>query len=176
MSQNNLAPKRYSQKFSKLNWEKIAWRHLLKSQKYWNCKVLLGIITTTITQLNSLFVWIPCIIDPLCVDVWWSSWWNGPNSSQLSKVYSRRTTDEAVLFFCVITRHTNIKTDKRLINVLPGVYILLSSSSWEDSNMYTPGSIANSQRMLIETNKSGTITKIRIWVESDNAKHQRHLE
>ena len=56
LSQNNLAPKRYSQKFSKLNWEKIAWRHLLKSQKYWNCKVLLDIIATTITQLNSLFV------------------------------------------------------------------------------------------------------------------------
>ena len=31
--------KRYSQKFSKLNWEKIAWRHLLNSQKHWNCKV-----------------------------------------------------------------------------------------------------------------------------------------
>ena len=30
--------------------------HLLKSQKYWNCKVLLGIIIPTITQLNYLFV------------------------------------------------------------------------------------------------------------------------
>ena len=52
MSQNNL---RYNQKFSKLNWEKIAWRHLLKFQNYWNGKVLLDIIGTTIKQLNSLF-------------------------------------------------------------------------------------------------------------------------
>ena len=52
MSQNNL---RYNQKFSKLNWEKIAWRHLLKFQNYWNGKVLLDIIATTIKQLNSLF-------------------------------------------------------------------------------------------------------------------------
>ena len=26
-------PKRYNQQFSKLNWEKIAWRYLLKSHK-----------------------------------------------------------------------------------------------------------------------------------------------
>ena len=56
VSQNNLARKRDSQKFSKPNWEKIAWRHFLKSKKYWNCKVLLDIIATTIIQLNSLFV------------------------------------------------------------------------------------------------------------------------
>ena len=37
------------------NWEKIARSHLLKSRKYWSCKVSLGIVTTTITQLNSLF-------------------------------------------------------------------------------------------------------------------------
>ena len=48
------SPKKYSQKFSKLNLEKIARRHLMKSQKYWNCKVLLGIITSTIIQLNFL--------------------------------------------------------------------------------------------------------------------------
>ena len=78
LSPNNLASKRYSQKFSKLNWEKIAWRHILKPQKYWNCKVLLDIIATTITQLNSLFVlyyW------SSSVDLWWSYRWNGPNSS-----------------------------------------------------------------------------------------------
>ena len=50
------SPKRYSQKFSKFKWENIVGIHLLKSQKYWYCKVLLGIITTTITQLNFLFV------------------------------------------------------------------------------------------------------------------------
>ena len=39
------------------------------------------------------------------------------------------------------------------------------------SSLYTSGSIANSQRMLTEINKSGTIAKIRIWVESDTVKH-----
>ena len=38
-------------------WEKIARRHLLKSQKYWNCKMLLGLIIITITQMNALFVY-----------------------------------------------------------------------------------------------------------------------
>ena len=61
-SQKNLEPKRYSQKFSKFNWEKLAWRHLLKPPKYWNCKVLIDNIAAAITQLNSLF-------DPLSVDV-----------------------------------------------------------------------------------------------------------
>ena len=36
--------------------EKVTQIHLLKSQKYWNCKLLFDIITTTLTQLNSLFV------------------------------------------------------------------------------------------------------------------------
>ena len=40
-----------------------------------------------------------------------------------------------------------------------------------NSSLYTSGSIANSQRMLTEINKSGTIAKIRIWVESDTVKH-----
>ena len=63
MSQNTTAPKRYSQKVSKLNWEKTTWWHLLKSQKYWNCKVLLDIMATAITQLNYLLVlyyWSSC--------------------------------------------------------------------------------------------------------------------
>ena len=50
------SPKRYSQKFSKVNWEKVARRTLLNSQKYWNCKVFLCLILTAITQLNFLFV------------------------------------------------------------------------------------------------------------------------
>ena len=37
-----------------------------------------------------------------------------------------------------------------------------TSSSWGDSKMYTSSSIANSQRMQAEINKSGTIAKIRI--------------
>ena len=47
-----------------------------------------------------------------------------------------------------------------------------TSSFWGDSKMYTSGSIANSQGMLTtEINKSGALTKIRIWVESDTVKH-----
>ena len=52
-----------------------------------------------------------------------------------------------------------------------------TSFSWGDSKMYTSGSIANSQRMLtIEINESGVIAIIRVWVENDTVKHQKHLE
>ena len=37
-----------------------------------------------------------------------------------------------------------------------------TSLFWGDSKMYTSGSIANSQRILTEINKSGVITKIKI--------------
>ena len=37
-----------------------------------------------------------------------------------------------------------------------------TSSSWGDSEMYTSSSIANSQRMQTEINKSGIIAKITI--------------
>ena len=43
----------------------IAWRHLLKSQKDWNYKVLLDIIA------------IPSLcytIEPVSVEIWWSYW------------------------------------------------------------------------------------------------------
>ena len=43
--------------------------------------------------------------------------------------------------------------------------------AWGDSKMYTPCSIAISQRILSEINKSDAIAKIRIWVESDTVKH-----
>ena len=46
-----------------------------------------------------------------------------------------------------------------------------ASFSWGDSKMYTSGRIANSQTMLTEINKSGAITKIKIWVGSDTVKH-----
>ena len=48
-----------------------------------------------------------------------------------------------------------------------------TSSSWEVSKIYTTGSITNSQRMLTERNKSGIITKISIWAETDTVKHWR---
>ena len=49
-------------------------------------------------------------------------------------------------------------------------------SSSGDSKMYTSGSVANTQRMLTEIKESGSIGKIRIWVEINTVKHQRHLE
>ena len=55
-------PKKYCcYKFSKLNLEKIVYGNSLKSHKNWNCKVLLGLIVTTITQVNFLFVMLPRI-------------------------------------------------------------------------------------------------------------------
>ena len=44
-------------------------------------------------------------------------------------------------------------------------------SSWGDGKMRTSGSITNPQRMLTEINESGATAKIKIWVESDTAKH-----
>ena len=39
------------------------------------------------------------------------------------------------------------------------------SSSWGDSKMYTPGTIANSQRIPNKINKNGAIAKVRILVK-----------
>ena len=114
MSQNNLAPKRYSQKFSKLNWEKIAWRHLLKSQKYWNCKVLLDIIAITITQLNSLFVlycwssYFRCLMKLLTK---WSQFINNYEKSTLRGPMMKQFVLQSC-FFNVLPRDTNVITDK----------------------------------------------------------------
>ena len=41
--------------------------------------------------------------------------------------------------------------------------------------MYTSRSIANSQRMITEINKSVAIAKVRILVESDTVKHLKTL-
>ena len=46
-----------------------------------------------------------------------------------------------------------------------------TSSSWGDSKMYTYGSIAYSQRMLTEINKSCAIAKKEVWVEIDTVKY-----
>ena len=46
-----------------------------------------------------------------------------------------------------------------------------TTSSWGDSKMYTSGSIASSQRILTEINKSDAIAKIRIWAERHTVKH-----
>ena len=61
-----------------------------------------------------------------------------------------------------------------LENVLPDLFPQeeeCTSSSWGDSKMYTSNSIANSKRMQTEIKESGTIAKIKIWVENDTVKH-----
>ena len=75
-------------------------------------------------------------------------------------------------FFYVLPRHTNVIIDKgyiffnecaaRCVHLFPQEE-QCTYSSWGDSKMYTSGSIANSQRMLIEINGSGAIAKIKIW-------------
>ena len=74
-------------------------------------------------------------------------------------------------FFYVLLSYTNIMTDKgfnlfdecaaRCTHLFPQEEECTSSSRG-DSQMYTHGSIANSQRMLTEINERGIITKIRI--------------
>ena len=113
MGQSNLAPKRCSQKFSKLNWEKIAEIRLLKSKKYGNWKIFLDIIATTITQLNSLFVL-----------YYWSSYCKRlikllMKCAQFINNYQKSTLGGPMVkqfvlqscFLC-IPRHTNIMTGK----------------------------------------------------------------
>ena len=64
-----------------------------------------------------------------------------------------------------------------LMDVLPDVHICslrnqeCTSSSCGDSKLFKSGSIANSQRILTEINKSGAITNIKVRVESDSVKH-----
>ena len=121
--------KRYNQKFSKLNWEKIARRHLLKSQKYWNCKVFLCLKLATITQLNSLFVlyfwssYCSCLIKLLMK---WVQFINNYQKSTLGGPRKKQFVLQSCFFFYVLPRHTNIMIDKVLnflMNVLPDVYI-----------------------------------------------------
>ena len=128
-----------------------------------------------------------CIIDSLSVDIWWSNWWNGPNSSITMKVYTRRTNSEAVslpvFLFCVLPMHTNIVTDKgfnlfdecaaRCVHLLYPLEEECTSSTWGDRKMYTSGSRANLQRMLTEIDKTDVIAKIRIWVERTCSKKVR---
>ena len=83
-------------------------------------------------------------------------------------------TKQSVLQSCfcsVRQRHTNITTDKgfnlfdecaaRCVHLFPEEKECTSSSR-EDSEMYTSGSIANPQRTLAKINESGAIAEGRI--------------
>ena len=119
--QNNLAPKRYSQKFSKLNWEKMAPRHLLKSQKYWNCKVLLAIIATTIRHSNSLFVLYYCSSQCRRLLKLLMKWDQFINNYQKSTLGGPMMKQFVLHILYVLPRHTNIIIFS--MNTLPDVYI-----------------------------------------------------
>ena len=81
--------------------------------------------------------------------------------------------------FYLLPWHTNKITDEgfnlfdecaaRCVHLFPQEEEC-TSSSWGNSKMYTSSSMANSQRMLTEINKSDVITQIRIWVEFDTVK------
>ena len=58
----------------------------------------------------------------------------------------------------------------RCVHLFPQKELYISSS-WGDSKVLTSVSIANSQRMPTEINKSSAIAKIKIWVKSDTVKH-----
>ena len=135
----------------------------------WNPKnigIVKYILLDIITTIYTVYVY---TIDPVSVDVWWSYWWNGSNSSI---TFTRRTNDEAnclaVLIFYVLPRHTNMITDKgfnlfyefagRCVHLFPQEEEC-TSSSWRDCKMYTSSSRANSQTMQTEINKIGTIAK-----------------
>ena len=74
-------------------------------------------------------------------------------------------------FFYVLSRHTNIITDKgfNLFDQCAARCVYLfpqqeecTSSPLEDSKIYTFSSIANSKRMITEIKESDTIAKIRM--------------
>ena len=119
--------------------------------------------------MNSFFC---CIIDPLSVDVWWSYWWNSVISSitfkSLPQENQWRGSLSRILAFYVLRRHPYLMIDKRFnlfdecaarcVHLFPQEEEC-TSSSWGDSTMYTPDSIANPQRMLTGINESGVKTK-----------------
>ena len=85
--------------------------------------------------------------------------------------YQKSPLGGSIIKQFVLARHTNIITDKgfnlfdecatRFVHLFPQEE-QCTSSSQGDSKMYKSSSIANSQRILTEENKSGTIAKIRI--------------
>ena len=89
------------------------------------------------------------------------------NMSNYQTFYTRRTNDGAVslavlFFFNVLPRYTNFFEEC----VVRCAHLSIqekecTSFSWEDSKMYIPGNIANSQKMLTEINESDAITKIK---------------
>ena len=122
------SPKRCSHIFSKRNWEKIAWRDLLKFQKYGKCKVFLCRKLATITQMNSLFVlyfwsfYCRCWIK---LSMKWTEFINNYQKSTLGWQRKKQFVLQSCFFMCYlgILIQWQIKDSIFLMNVLPDVYI-----------------------------------------------------
>ena len=144
--------------------------------------MLLCLIINTITQLNSLFVsyywssYSKCLINLLMK---WVQFINKCQGSSLREPIKKQFVLQ-FCFFYLLSRYTNIMTDKgfNLFDKCALRCVHLSSqeeectsSSWEHSKIYTSGSIINSQRMLTEINEKSATAKVSIWVESYTVKH-----
>ena len=141
----------------------------MKSQKYWNYKMLLGVITTMITQLSFLFVlyyrssYCRRLMKLLMK---WAQFVNNDQRSTLEGPMTKQFVLHSI--FYVLVSRTDVIADKRFnlfdecaarcADLFPQEEVC-TSSSWGDSKMYTSGSIANSQAMLTEINESCGIAK-----------------
>ena len=97
--------KKYNHKFSKLNREKFARRHLLKSQKYWKCKVFLCLKLATTTQLNYWFIfyfwssYCRCLIKLLMK---WVQFINNYQKSTLGRPRKKTFVLQSCFFMCYL--------------------------------------------------------------------------
>ena len=75
-------------------------------------------------------------------------------------------------YFNVLPRHTNLFDEYAALCVhLSPQEEDCTSNYWEEGEMCTSGSTANSQGILTKINQSGALAKIRAGVESNAAKH-----
>ena len=139
---------------------------------------------TTITQLNFLFLlyfWSLQCRYLIKLLIKWIQFISNYQKYTLRKPMKKQVASPV---FYVLPRHNNIMTDKGFIIFddcgSRSVYLFpheekCTTSSWGDSKMYTSGSIASSQRILTEINKSDAIAKIRIWAERRIAEGRNFL-
>ena len=142
----------------------------MKPQKYWNCKVFLYLKLTTTTYLNFLFVLYFWSSYCRCLKKSLIKWWDQFINNHPKSTVGRPMNKQFVLsFYLGILIWWQVKGSMILMNVLPDVY-LCPHLSWGDTKTYTSGSIASSQRMPTEINKSNAIAKITISVDIDTVK------
>ena len=125
----------------KLNCQKTALRHLLKSKKKWNCKVLY----TWPDNNHQHQVYSRRTRDqPFCSLVF---------LDVLPKNTNKMSGKRFNLFDECATRLARLSSQEEGC----------TSSHWRDSKIYTSGSIENSQTILNEINESGAVAKVRVY-------------